>query len=93
MTHRAELLDLQQKARNAGRTCNFYYTEQGYIDGVAYMDPQASPLSRLSGGMILDPLTFAEKERAALSFAQQTDPARLSRERMGLHRKPRRFVS
>lgn len=56
MTDKEELLRLQNKARTAGRICNFYFNTEGHIDGVFYKD------------RIYDPLTFAEKEREEFAF-------------------------
>ena len=51
MVDREQLLKLQQQARNGGRVCNFFFSEEGYIDSVFYQ------------GVIYDPLSFAERER------------------------------
>ncbi len=61
MTHTRELLDLQDKARRAGRVANFFRDEAGHVDGVFYLDPHGPGKQR--AGMILDPLGFAERER------------------------------
>ncbi len=63
-TDRRELLDLQDKARRAGRTVTFFReTEDGPIDGVFYIDPKMPAPARSRVGILLDPLTFAEIER------------------------------
>ena len=51
MVDKKQLLQLQQQARDGGRVCNFFYSEEGYIDSVFYRD------------MVYDPLSFAERER------------------------------
>ena len=68
MTHRAELLELQYKARRAGRVANFTLDTEGRIDGVFYLDPRAPALSRLRSGSLIGPLSFAEKERTAAAW-------------------------
>jgi len=61
MTHRKELEALQDKARKAGRTVTFFLSGEGYIDAVFYLDPKGP--GRQKSGMILDPISFAERER------------------------------
>lgn len=75
MTHLAELLDLQDKARRAGRVCSFFReTESAPIDAVAYLDAKGP--GRQRAGLILSPLAFAEIERPKLAYWQATDPSR-----------------
>ena len=66
-THRAELFYLQEEARKAGRTVDFIFDGDGYIDAVFYRDPKASPASRSLAGYRTTPLAFAELERAKLA--------------------------
>ena len=54
MTHKDELIKLQQAARNNGMVCTFYYSKEGYIDNVFLQ------------GRLYDPLTFAEMTRPLL---------------------------
>ena len=69
-THRAELNDLQEKACLAGRTCTFCINENtGYIDSVFYLDPYGP--GKQKSGVLLDPLSFAERERAKLQWWQE----------------------
>lgn len=61
MTDRKELEALQKQARADGRTCNFFFDEEGRLDQVFYADPKAKSL--LKGGLILPLISFAEMER------------------------------
>ncbi len=63
MTSRRELIDLQDKARRAGRTVTFARdTSDGPILGVFYLDP-LSPGPAFRAGKWIAPLSFAETER------------------------------
>ena len=61
MTDRKELEILQTNARKAGRIVNFIISKEGWIDNVFYLDSEGK--GREKSGMIIDPITFAEKER------------------------------
>ena len=61
MTDRKELETLQTNARKAGRIVNFLISKEGWIDNVFYLDSEGKGCEK--SGMIIDPLTFAEKER------------------------------
>lgn len=63
-----QLKKLQAQARSHGRVCTFFYTDTGYMDAVFYMDPKASPKCKSRGGMIFDPLSFAEIEANKSNF-------------------------
>lgn len=69
MTTRIELNDLQEKAWRAGRICTFFIDTNNFVNKVFYLDSK-SRASRLRAGYILDPLSFAEKERAAPAWYQ-----------------------
>ncbi len=71
MTSREELNRLQFDARKAGRTANFCFSEDGHLDCVFYLDPKGA--GRSKSGMILDPLTFAEKERPKKKWWEKPD--------------------
>ena len=59
MTSKEELDRLQTDARKSGRIANFYFSKDGFIDCVFYLDSEGK--GREKSGMIIDPLTFAEK--------------------------------
>ena len=80
MTSREELNRLQIDARKSGRVANFIISESGYIGSVAYLDPEGR--GREKSGMIIDPLTFAEKERVKKKWWEKP-------ERFSFLRKPR----
>lgn len=61
MTSREELNRLQINARKAGRIANFCISKEGFVDSVGYLDSKGK--GREKGGMMIDPITFAEKER------------------------------
>jgi len=73
-THKIELLSLQDKARRAGRTANFFFDEEGRMDSVFYMDPKAPAMSHTRAGMILPLLSFAEMERPKKEWWQVEPP-------------------
>ncbi len=58
MTHKQELFDLQNKARQAGRTCNFFIDHNGKITSVYYINKLHSVLG------------FVESERKAKFWHQ-----------------------
>ena len=68
-THRDELIALQAKARVAGRTCTFFFDEDGRIDDIFYMDPKGGERAR--AGYITSTLSFAENERAKLKKEEE----------------------
>jgi hypothetical protein len=69
MTDKREMLDLQAKARRAGRVANLCIDE-GTIAGVFYLD--ANGPGRQKAGALLDPLSFAEIERAKAPWWRAT---------------------
>lgn len=62
MTYKAELIQLQRKARRCGRVADFIYDKDGFIDSVFYMDQNGPGLQKT--GLMLSPIAFAEFERA-----------------------------
>lgn len=70
MTDRRELIDLQDKARRAGRVCNFFFNEQGQLDSAFYLDPESK--GRFRAGAILSLLSFAEIERKKLYWHEKS---------------------
>jgi hypothetical protein len=71
MTDARELRDLQDKARRAGRVCNFFINEQGHMDSAFYLDPESK--GRFKAGMIISLLSFAEIERKKLYWHEKSD--------------------
>lgn len=61
MTTIKEIETLQSDARRANRIANLCFSEGGKLDGVFYLDPKGK--GREKSGMIIDVLTFSEKER------------------------------
>jgi hypothetical protein len=72
MTHRDELERLQVKERACGCTVTFYRDEAGHLSGVFYLDPEGTSKER--AGVLLDPLTFAERARPKLEAWQGRGP-------------------
>lgn len=61
MTHRDELEWLQAKERACGCTVTLYRDSAGHVSSVFYLDPEGTRGER--AGLMLDPLTFAERTR------------------------------
>ncbi len=57
-----ELLDLQAKARKAGRVCNFFFSEEGHMTSVFYG-------ANANRGRVTSLLSFAEQERKMQAVA------------------------
>lgn len=71
MTSREELNRLQINARKAGRIANFCISKEGFVDSIFYLDSKGK--GREKSGMTIDPITFAEKERAKKKWWEKPD--------------------